>query len=428
MRTRWLALLVAALFLFPLAAHADLGQRVTDALKAGSLLAYVLVFVGGVGTSLTPCVYPLIPITLSIFGAGHDVTRSKALARAAAYVGGICVMYTSLGVTFALAGKAFGTFMANPWVMVPIAVVFLVMAASMFGAFELNLPPSLHERLNRVGGSGFAGAFAMGLVSGIIAAPCTGPVLASILTYVATTRSVVFGGSVLFVYALGMGVLFFVLAGTGASLPKSGAWMDTVKSVFGVVMIVAALYFLRNVVPQLKHYGSWTTMFAGVHSAVLAAGVIIGGIHLSFYGPIHTKLRKALGIGLICFGAFGLIAWVMTPKPFAWVHGETAGLAAMKAEGKPAVVDFGADWCNPCKKLEISLFGDEEVRRELARFVAVKIDVSEDNDENDKLRARYGASTLPTIVILDRDGKTAHRYNEEEIKPEEFIERLKTVP
>ena len=194
-RTTVLLASTAAALAWPSIAHADLGDQVTGALHAGSFLAYALVFVGGVLTSLTPCVYPLIPITLSIFGArGDEVKRGRAIALAAAYVGGIAAMYTSLGIFFALAGRAFGTFMASPVVIVPIAIVFLIMAASMFGAFEMNLPPSVQERLNRVGGAGFPGAFGMGLVSGVIAAPCTGPVLASILTYVATTRSVVFGG------------------------------------------------------------------------------------------------------------------------------------------------------------------------------------------------------------------------------------------
>src|SRR5262249_46881787 len=159
---------------------------------------------------LTPCVYPLIPITVSLFGArGEDVTRPRAMLLASSYVSGIAVMYSTLGVFSALAGRAFGTFLANAWIMVPIALLFLFMAVSMFGAFELNLPAPLQSRLSKVGGKGLGGAFAMGLVGGIIAAPCTGPVLATVLGYVATTRSVAIGGSLLFTYALGMGVLFF---------------------------------------------------------------------------------------------------------------------------------------------------------------------------------------------------------------------------
>src|SRR3954464_1852578 len=193
----------------------------------------------GLLTALTPCVYPMIPITISIFGAKTGVSRGRALALATFYVAGIAFMFGALGTVFALLGKAFGTFLANPWVIVPLAVFFVLMGLSMFGAFELALPSGLQNRLSRVGGKGFGGAFLMGLVGGIIAAPCTGPPLAGILAYVATTRSVFLGGSLLFTYALGMGVLFFVIAAFAVALPKSGGWMDAVKSIFGVVMLVA---------------------------------------------------------------------------------------------------------------------------------------------------------------------------------------------
>jgi len=387
------------------------------------------VFVGGVLTSLTPCVYPLIPITLSIFGArGDEVKRGRAIALAAAYVGGIAAMYTSLGIFFALAGRAFGTFMASPVVIVPIAIVFLIMAASMFGAFEMNLPPAVQERLNRVGGAGFPGAFGMGLVSGVIAAPCTGPVLASILTYVATTRSVVFGGSLLFTYALGMGVLFFVLAATAARLPRSGPWMDAVKSVFGIVMILAALYFLRNVWPLLAHYGDWHPRFALINGAVAALGIALGGIHLGLHGNTAEKVRKAVGVGFITVGSFGVIAWMLTAEPvsFTWVRGEAAALSASRAEKKPVLLDFSAEWCNPCKKMDVTVFTNHEVQRELGRFVAGKIDMTEDSEEGDKLKERYGATTLPTIVLLDRDGKTLHKWNRE-IEPDELLQELRKV-
>ncbi|HEX4458948.1 MAG TPA: cytochrome c biogenesis protein CcdA, partial [Polyangia bacterium] len=266
----------------------------------GWLWAYASVFVGGFLTSLTPCVYPLIPITVSLFGArGDDVPRRRAMALASLYVGGIGVMYAALGVGSALAGKAFGTFMANPWVMVPIAGLFVVMAVSMFGAFELSLPSEMQQKLTTIGGKGFFGAFAMGLVGGIIAAPCTGPVLASILAFVATTKSVLLGGSLLVTYALGMGVLFFAIAAFAVALPKSGAWMEAVKSVFGIVMLVGALYFLRNVIAPLRAIGrpSTTWLFGSV--AVAAAGVALGAVHLSFHDTTVVKLRKALSVGVV---------------------------------------------------------------------------------------------------------------------------------
>jgi thioredoxin:protein disulfide reductase len=383
----------------------------SNLLAHGYFFAFATMFVGGFLTSLTPCVYPLIPITVSLFGArGDDVPRSRAMTLAACYVGGIGVMYASLGVGFALAGKAFGTFMANPWVIVPIAVVFVAMAASMFGAFELNLPPALAQRLSSVGGKGFGGAFAMGLVGGIIAAPCTGPTLVSALTFVATTRSVAVGGSLLFTYALGMGVLFFAIAAFAIALPKSGAWMEAVKSIFGIVMLVAALYFLRNVVPALMHYGRPTPRFLAANVSVALLGLALGAVQLSFHDGAAKIARKALGVALVVGGLFGGIAWALTPKPLAWTYGEQAGLAAARAAHKPALLDFYADWCIPCKEMDVKTF--DKVSDELARFQLVKIDCTNDDDPVvvDTVK-RYDAQTRPTVIVIDSDGKIAKKFD-----------------
>jgi thiol:disulfide interchange protein DsbD len=399
-------------------------------LAQGYLWAFATVFVGGFLTSLTPCVYPLISITVSLFGArGEGVSRARALSLAGAYVGGIGVMYTSLGVFSALAGRAFGTFMANPWVMVPVALVFLAMAASMFGAFELSLPSGLATRLSTLGGKGFGGAFIMGMVGGIIAAPCTGPVLASVLTYVATTRSVALGGSLLFTYALGMGVLFFVVAAFASALPRSGGWMETVKSVFGVIMAVAALYFLRNVSPRLAAYGNRTVAFVAAHACALGVGVALGGLGLSFHGAATEKLRKAFGVAALVGGSYGLVGALLAPPPqagpLAWVHGEAAGLA--RADGRPALLDFYADWCLPCKEMEHKTFSDPTVARELGRFALVKIDCTSDEDPAvAAVQKKYGADTLPTLVLLDRAGKVTRKIDHV-VDPDELLPLLRAV-
>jgi thioredoxin:protein disulfide reductase len=407
----------------------------SNLLAHGWFWAFASVFIGGFLTSLTPCVYPLIPITVSLFGGrGEDVPRSRAMLLASSYVGGIGVMYAGLGVFSALAGRAFGTFMANAWIMVPIATLFVIMAASMFGAFELNLPPSLQQRLTSVGGKGFSGAFAMGLVGGIIAAPCTGPVLASVLAYVATTRSVAIGGSLLFTYALGMGVLFFAIAAFAIALPKSGAWMETVKSVFGVVMLVAALYFLRNVVPPLMRYGQPSTKFFALNAGLAVAGIALGAVHLSFHGDLMTKLRKGFGVALLVAGVFGAIAAVLAPRvviagglKLDWIKGEKAGVAAARAAHRPAVIDFFAEWCIPCRELDKKTFADDKVAHELQRFTLVKMDCSQDDDPVVKeTTARYHADTLPTVIILDSDGKVAQKVDHF-VSPDEFLPLLQKV-
>ncbi|MEO6952293.1 MAG: cytochrome c biogenesis protein CcdA [Polyangia bacterium] len=402
----------------------------TDILSNGLLFAFGTAFFGGILTSLTPCVYPLIPITVSLFGARDEqVSRGKAMLLAAAYVNGMGAMYAALGVTVALAGKGFGTQLANPWVVVPIATLFLVMASSMFGAFEMQLPPELAQRLNKVGGKGWGGAFAMGLVGGIVAAPCTGPVLLSILTYIATTRSVALGASLLYVYALGMGVLFFFIAAFAVRLPKSGAWMEAVKGIFGVCMVLAALYFLRPVLPELAHFASATQRALGIGVALVVAGVLLGGIHLSFhYTGAIEKLRKALGIGLVVIGGWQLILYTLTPREshLVWLH-DGAGVTAAEKGKKPALLDFYADWCIPCKELDVKTFSDPAVAAEMERFTLVKVDNTKDEDPDVIARQqKFDAKTLPTIVLIDSNGKVVERVRRV-VEPAVLLELLKNV-
>jgi thiol:disulfide interchange protein DsbD len=400
----------------------------TDLLSHGFLFAFGTAFVGGFLTSLTPCVYPLIPITVSLFGAREEhVSRIKAIGLAAAYVSGMGAMYAALGVFSALAGKGFGTQLAQPWVVVPIALLFLAMAASMFGAFELNLPSSLQERLTKVGGKGPAGAFGMGLVGGIIAAPCTGPVLASILTYVATTHSVALGASLLFTYALGMGILFFLIAAFAVSLPKSGAWMDAVKSIFGIFMIEAALYFLRPVLPALGHWGSATPRALGIALGIAAVGVALGAIHLSFsYTTMTVRARKALGVLMVVVGAWQGTLYFLTPREthLVWSHDEAAAVAAAKAAHKPVVMDFFAEWCLPCKELDVRTFSEPKVAEELSRFQLIKVDCTDNDDpEVANRKERWGAKTLPTVLIIDSDGKVQSRLSF--VLPDELLPLLR---
>jgi len=402
----------------------------SDLLSHGWLFAFGTAFVGGFLTSLTPCVYPLIPITVSLFGARDEsVTRGKALLLAAAYVNGMGAMYAALGVTVALAGKGFGTQLANPWVVIPIAAVFLVMAASMFGAFEMSLPPELANRLNKVGGKGWGGAFAMGLVGGLIAAPCTGPVLLSILTYIATTRSVAFGASLLYTYALGMGLLFFFIAAFAVRLPKSGAWMEAVKGVFGVCMVVAAMYFLRPIFPRLAAYASATQDGLYLALGLIFAGAVLGGIHLSFhYTSAFVRVRKAIGIVLLVSGCWQTVLYATTAKEthLVWLH-DGPGVAQVAQAKKPALLDFYADWCLPCKELDLKTFSDPKVQAELERYTLVKVDNTKDDDPEVIARQElYDAKTLPTLVLIDSNGKVIERVRQF-ITPEELLPILQRI-
>ena len=402
-------------------------------LAEGSVLAFAVAFAGGIATSLTPCVYPLIPITVSIFGARKAGSRGEAMLLSGLYVLGIAAMYSALGVGAALTGKAFGTVMQNPWVIGFVALVLAAMAASMFGAFELQLPSAWQARLSGVGGAGRAGAFAMGLVSGIIAAPCTGPVLAAALTFVAAKGSVAFGFSIMFTYALGLGLLFFLIGAFSISLPKSGPWMDVVKSVFGVALLAAALVFLKNAVPAARPLFSAGQGAAFVAAGVAAAGVLLGALHGDFHGPLLRTAAKGAGVALLvtaivyASGAADARERRRGAEGLAWRHDEPAALAAARAEGRPVILDFWADWCVACKELDRIAWANPRVREEATRFVAVKVDGTEGTPAFERLTEKYGIVGMPTVVFIDGRGREVPIRVTSAIEPSEMLQVLRGV-
>jgi thioredoxin:protein disulfide reductase len=384
-----------------------------QAASGGMASAFFFAFTAGLLTALTPCVYPMIPITISIFG-GKGVPRARALLLATLYVAGIAVMFGTLGTVFALVGKAFGSFLANPWVIVPLALFFALMAASMFGAFELGLPSGLQARLNRVGGRSVGGAFLMGLVGGLIAAPCTGPPLAGILAFVATTRNGVTGFFLLATYAIGIGVPFWAIAGFSMRLPKSGAWMETVKSVFGIALLVAALYYLKNVVPPLAHFTGRTQAFLAMATAMVLVGGGIGAVHLTFHDGWKAVLRKGAGVALAVTGLFAITNYVLTPKvALAWLRAEPEATQLARASGRPLVVDFMADWCLPCKEMDVKVFSHPDVVAELSEFTLLRVDLSRE-DEDPALaavKAKYDVNTLPAVRVVSAEGQIVQRFD-----------------
>jgi thiol:disulfide interchange protein DsbD len=411
-------------------ASTDLG--LASLLGRGSILALGTAFAGGVLTSLTPCVYPLIPITVSIFGARSAAGRGQAMALSGSYVLGIAVMYSGLGLVASLSGAAFGSVLQGPWATGFVALVLAAMAASMFGLFDLQLPSAWLARLNRVGGAGLAGAFAMGLVAGIVAAPCTGPVLAAALAFVASQGSVAFGVSVMFAYALGLGLLFFLIGAFSLSLPKSGPWMETVKSVFGAALLAAALLFLAGALPALR------ALFPATRAAMLAAaglagaGVLLGALSGSFHGPAAERAWKGLGLVLLVGGivyGFGAArardrAGASVP---AWEHDLGAAVSIARSQGRPMIIDFWADWCVACKDLDRNVWADPRVRAEASRFVAVKLDGTDGSDAFDALAQRFGVVGLPTVVLLDAKGREAPDRVLGAVGADEMISRLRSV-
>ncbi len=414
---------LCVILLVPDIAHADEAGEFSETLERGWLWAYLASFGTGVLTSLTPCVYPMIPITVAVFGSKDEgTTRKKSFALAACYVGGMGILFALLGVAFASAGGQAGSLLSNPKIIVPMAILLVTLATSLFGAFELRLPHSIQNRFSNVGGKGYGGAFGMGLVGGLIAAPCTGPFLAGMLLWVASTGNMLVGGTLLFTYAMGVGVLFFVLAVTSMSVPKSGAWMDGIKSFGGIGLLAVAVHFLRPVWPAIDEIGRSAVDVLGSPTALVLAGagmlvigIALGSIHLSFHSARSVQIRKGIGVFLTVLGISAAVSGYLTPaRELEWRHDEGVAFAEAASEGKGVMIDFGATWCAPCKLIE-KVFGESEVFVALNKdFIPLKFDVSESSDADQALQEKYKATSLPAVLFLDAQGNELFRYTQKD--------------
>jgi thiol:disulfide interchange protein DsbD len=433
-------------------------------LDAGNLmLGAAVVFAGGLLTAMTPCVYPLIPITVSVFGARKAEGRGKALVLTSSYIVGMGVVFSGLGVLAAKTGQAFGSMLGSPVVVTGLAVFLLALATSMFGAFELALPQGLQQRLNSVGGAGVTGAFLMGSVSGFLAAPCTGPVLTGLLAFVAKSQSTVLGAALLFIYALGIGVPFFLIGVFTVRLPRGGVWMEWVKSVLGIVLVALAISYLKDGFPAVggvvKGMAEQLGRTPGTVLAVVLAvvGVLLGAIHLSFKEGARDFTLKGFGVALVVValvmrgGAMDTKSvgslWValgVVDKPkassFEWhavLPAKGSGfsaqsfeqvLARAKSEGRPVMIDFFADWCAACKELDRETYPATEVISESGRFVTVKVDATNSDDALDALMERFGVEGLPTVAFISSGGEVLRAPRVTGfLEPRSFVVEMKKV-
>lgn len=430
------------------------GGEFSAALEVGVGKAALVSFIAGFLTSLTPCVYPMIAITVSVFGAKQAKSRAEAMMLSTAFVLGMVTLFTAMFVIVSMTGGVFGSILQNKWVIVGIAVVFIAMAASMFGAFELTLPESMMQRLSGMGGVGYGGAFTLGLVSGLVAAPCSGPVLISMMAAVASAKSVGLGVTFGLSYALGLGMLFWFVGTFAAALPKGGKWMVWVKSFFGIVMLVLAFYYLKNAFPVLAEVAKNETQFLGIAAGIAVLGIALGAVHKNWDEGGVAKVRK--GIGIVAAVAGGFLFWAALEKPKvlsaeereeleakivkeAEAKGEKAypllefgkdeeqATAAATAEKRPMIVDFGAEWCGACKQLEKETFSNADFKAKAGRFIAVKVDAT--NEEDPKVAAlskKYKVTGLPTVVVFDSQGQEVKRFTEF-VNAEKFIKEIEAV-
>lgn len=374
----------------PLTAAPQSGDRLAQAFASRGLpITLALLFVGGLALNLTPCVFPLIPITLGFFSMQSDGRRSRRFALSLMYVLGIVITYSALGVLAALGGKMIGAWLQLPAVLIGFALLMLVLASSMFGAFEIQPPRWIANRSS--GRAGLAGALTMGLAIGIVAAPCVGPIVISLVTLVAQLGDPVIGGAMFATLAFGLGFPYLVMLN---ALPRPGEWMVTVKKGMGFVLIAMAVYFLRPLIGEEAF--RW-----GV-----AASLLIGAI---FIFVSRTKGAAMLRYGVAVLLLIAGVAFAIPKQELdgvKWAKYEAAALASARTSGKPVVIDFYADWCLPCKELDEKTFTDEKVVAELDRFTRVKADLTIAGDEKTKqLTEQYKIVGVPTIVFLDASGR-----------------------
>lgn len=424
-------------------------SRIASLFKGGNLALIVASFFGfGLLLALTPCVLPMIPILSGIIvGQGKTVTKSHGFLLSLAYVLGMALTYAAAGVAAGLSGNLLSNALQNPWVLGGFAAVFVVLAFSMFGFYDFQLPSLLQsrftERANRLKGGSYLGVFAMGALSAVIVGPCVAAPLAGALLYIGQTHNVLLGGMALFAMALGMGVpLLLVGLSAGALLPKTGAWMNGVKSFFGVLLLGVAVWLVSPVVPPLASMLAWAVL------------LIVSAIYLHAIDPLpvnaggFAKFWKGVGVLALVTGVAILIGALSGSRdvlqPLAGLRLAATGEAVAAeaplafqrvksvaeleariadAKGKPVMLDFFADWCVSCKEFERFTFADPKVRARLKDVVLLQTDVTASSDDDVALLRKFNLFGPPGLIFFDRQGRENARVVGYE-PPEKFLASL----
>jgi thioredoxin:protein disulfide reductase len=389
---------------------------IASLLKGGRLFAIVPAFVLlGLALAFTPCVLPMVPILSSIIVGEGRVGRSRGFILSLAYSFGMAIVYTVLGVAAGLVGEGLSAALQNAWVLGAFALLMVAMSLSMFGFYELQVPGAMQSRLASASGrqkSGkLAGVFVMGAISALIVGPCVAAPLAGALVYISQTRDVVIGGAALFAMAIGMSVpLLLVGVSAGALLPRAGAWMDSVKRFFGVLMLAMALWLVSPVLPGAAPMLLWAALLLGYgmyllrakgHWAAMAAGaafVVLGAVQLV---GLASGARDPLApLSQLRGGA------QEAPLKFTRIKSVGQLDAALAATGgKTVLLDFYADWCVSCKEMEKLTFVDPAVKARLANTILLQADVTANDADDKAMLKRFGLFGPPGIILFDKDGR-----------------------
>jgi thiol:disulfide interchange protein DsbD len=416
------------------------GRNITTRVTGSFLLAVLGAFATGLLLTFTPCVLPMIPIVSGIIvgQADKEITKLRGGALAATYVLGTAVTYTAIGAVAGATGDQLQAYFQNPWAIALLAAVFVAMALSMFGLYELQMPSFIqsrvHTRLQGLRGGTLTGVFLLGLVSALIVGACVSPLLISVLSVAIVSKNPLLGAAIMFTMALGMGVIL-IAVGLGASflLPKAGAWMERVKQVFGVLLVAVAIYLLGLIpqVPVLLLWGAffivvavylgatqtlpsavsgWRYLWKGVGTFLLVWGVLalIGGLTGSrdLLRPLPATL-STLGLTPVAGSA---APTTQSPRLFeriSTVRALDERLEAARRMGRPVLIDYYADWCTDCLRMERTTFADPRVRQVLSdNFVLLQLDVTDAfSPETAALKQRFGVYGPPATLFLSANGE-----------------------
>ncbi len=377
-----------------------LGQTIA---RYGLWAGLVATFIGGLALNLTPCVYPMIPVTLAFFSGQASGSGKRTLLLALSYVIGISLTYAVLGLFAARTGALMGSLLQRPLVVVAMAILLVGLSLSLFGLYELRPPHAVMQRVGRAS-SGLLGAFVMGLVVGIVAAPCIGPFVLGLLLLASRLADPATGFLLFFTLGIGMGAPYILLglaADRISHLPKAGAWLVWVKQVLGVVLLGLALYVIKPLLVPRLFWGALAALLTG-------AGVALGWMGRSAAAERRASfvwLRRAVGVLLIVLA--GAVLWPR-PEPagaVVWVPYTEAAFERAQRAHQPMLIDIYADWCLPCVELDHVTFRHPDVVAALTRVVTLRVDATREvSPEAERLFARYQVFGVPTVLLFDRRG------------------------
>lgn len=370
---------------------------------SGIFLSLIFVFLAGLALNLTPCVYPLIPITIGYFGGQAEGKTSRLVLLGLLYMLGMAITYSVVGVITSLSGAVFGSLLQNPIVIIAIVLLFVALALSQFGVYEFKLPDSLVAKAGGAKGGAY-GAFFMGLTMGIVAAPCIGPFVLGLVTYVAAKGDPFYGFLMFFVLALGLGFPYLLLAifsGKIKSLPRAGIWMEGVKHIFGLLLIGMAFYFLDPILP--KSIQGYTLPIFGI----IAALILLFFDKTANDAKGFRTFKTVFSLLVLAISIYALIpSEKLEPE---WKQFTIHNYQASLNNNEKMVIDFYADWCIPCKELDALTFSDKRIIDQFENFTVYKVDMTKNNETNEQLRKKFNVVGMPTVLVIDSKGNELKR-------------------